>query len=189
MQARIVNASSLNVIHDHPASASQPLNAAPVVHAKTFVTVMLAFKAVGARVMRRRMQTARGLRPVDPEEAAGPAHLVAMVDRYSVVYGSPGESIIPRRRAVVEICSGVASEVEALPHTIHMQLICLKRAARVSASADQRPGILISETEISGFRRRKRRWSGLFYSYWLCSGPCSGIYSEPKRCFIPRSGF
>src|ERR1700734_4254707 len=75
MQACLVNARSLDVIHDHPARASQPLNLAAMLHAKTFVTVMLAFKAVGVCATVGRIRSPRGLRPVDPEEAAGTAHL------------------------------------------------------------------------------------------------------------------
>jgi hypothetical protein len=50
MQAQVVNASSLDVIHDDPARASQPLDRAAVLHAKTFVAVMLALKAIGVRL-------------------------------------------------------------------------------------------------------------------------------------------
>src|ERR1700683_251692 len=110
-----------------------------------------------------------------------------MVDHHSVMDGSPSETIIPRWRPVVEIFSSIASQVDALPPQIHVQLICLKRPAIVSAGTDQSPGTFVSKTEVSGFRRRKWRWSGRFCGCWLYSGLYSRLYSEPQRGFIPGS--
>ena len=144
-----------------PAPA-QPPNRAAMLHAKTLVAVVLTLKTIGASLTGRRIRPARRLRPVDPEKAASAAHLVVMIDRDSVMNGSSRESIIPRRRSVVEICSGVARQVNALPPQIHVQLIGLKRPASVSAGADQRPGSVISEAEVSGFGGRQRGESRSF---------------------------
>src|ERR1700677_1320013 len=115
MQPDVMLAASLDVIHDRPAVGSEPLHRPAVLYAKAFVAVVLTLKAVSARVAERRISSALRLRPIDPEKATGPAHLILTIDCDGVVNGSPRESIIPRCRPVVEVCSRIARQVNTLP--------------------------------------------------------------------------
>ena len=100
-----------------------------------------------ARLQNDRQTCASGRRYVRPEACAQstqrkrPARRIwsLMIDCHSVMNGGARESIIPRRGTVVEICSGVASEIDALPPQIDVQLIGLKRAARVIDRRESSP--------------------------------------------------
>src|SRR5271156_3023331 len=179
MQPDVMLAASLDVIHDHPAMGSEPLHRPAVLYAKAFIAIVLTLKAVSAGAAGRRINSAFSLRPIEPEKATGSTHLVLIIDCHGVVDSSSREPIIPRWRSVVEICSGIARQVNTLPPQIHVQLICLKRPANVAAGANHRPGILVAQTEISGFNGRWRRDRRLLHGR-RCD-------AEPEHSLIPRS--
>jgi hypothetical protein len=139
------------IVYDDPATIGQPLHGALVDYAQTAIAIVLAFKSVGLNTLIRNAYVARSLRPIDPEKAAGAAHLVFAIDSNSIMNGGTGKSVIPRRRTVIQIGTRVACEVNAFPPKVNVQLIGLERTTRVTASADHGPGSFVAYAEVSSF--------------------------------------
>src|SRR5579863_6559438 len=100
-----------------------------------------------------------------------------MINCDCVVSRCTGESIIPRRRPVVEISSCIASDINSLPPQIHMQLISLEGTPRILARANQGPGILVPQAEISSVGTRTCDLRSLL----------DRLHTEPQRSLIPRA--
>ena len=115
VQACGVFARAVDIVNNDPASAFKPVKSAAMGDAKLTVSIVPGLEAVGKSRSGRAIRAARCLGPVDPKKTSGAAHLVPAIDGDCVMNGGACESIIPRRGAVVEISSGVASQVDSLP--------------------------------------------------------------------------
>ena len=68
-------------------------------------------------------------------------HLLLSVNSNCVVYGSPGEGIVPGGESGVAVSAGVAGDVKPLPPNLYMQLVSLCRAVMVLYSTQCSPRI------------------------------------------------
>src|SRR3981081_2251312 len=180
MQTYVMFAGAEDVIHNDPASAGEPAHHPPVFHTKASVAVVLTFKAVRMSAIRRRVGAALSLPPVNPEETPSPTHLVVAIDRHSVADRGARESIVPRRLSIVEISSGVPSQVEAAPPQVYMQLISLNRPPSVAARADERPRTIINEAMVTSVAGRELTRLRFFSDRRLATEPQSSLIPRPR---------
>src|ERR1700722_7054180 len=158
-------------------------------HSEAAIAIVLALKLVEVIRSLDGERCAGCLRPVEPEETSGATHLVLSVHHYRVVNGGAGETVVPRRLAVIEIGTGVASDIEAVPPEIDVQLIGLERTTSVASGANESPRVCAADAMVA----RGRSGTGLFWFrecvIWSRGTDAGGLRAQPRRSFVPRSGF
>jgi hypothetical protein len=143
------------VIEDGPAAIRMSSDLTPVEHAKPAVPIVLGFQALPGAIRGALVGQDKALRPVQPEETAGAAHLILTDRSHRIMDLRARQGIVPGRWRVVEIGSGILSHVEPSPPQVQVKLVGVPGSGVETGGAKIGPGRMMGQTEGMGLMRRK----------------------------------
>src|ERR1022692_3853654 len=120
MEPQSVCASTNKVIGDDPTVAGDTRNCTAVYDFQVAIAAVLGFATGEAPNRIDSLAVDATMCPIEPQKASRTPHLFATVNRDRVVHGGSGQSVGPRRLAVIQIGAGIAGNVDATKPEVHV---------------------------------------------------------------------